>query len=359
VIAVGSTTWTQIGDALGSVTALHVAPDRSIWSGTDEGLLTTSDSNGESWRTLTSGFTEIRTILVDSEGTIYCELYGDGIIRSIDGGNRWTSIGLSNERISTIAVESTGRIHVDEHVSDIDGRDWQRANRPAAESLTVSDDDEVFALGGGLRVTRDVGQTWTEREGLGHGRITITPDGHLFTAQDNDGVYRSTDRGFTCPYVLSVDDWVRSLFSGQDGLLLVGSVPRTGTFRSTGSGDTWQNVTPELQEALRCFAETGNGTLVAGGQDGGLFRSTDGGLSWTQVGDLGDRVNAILFLDGVIVAGGFTGIRLSGDDGLSWTRSGLDHMGIRALTAHVDGFLLAGTNDHGVQRGFLRVTSTE
>ncbi|HXX63895.1 MAG TPA: T9SS type A sorting domain-containing protein, partial [Bacteroidota bacterium] len=143
--------------------------------------------------------------------------------------------------------------------------------------------------------------------------------------------------------------WVRTDFPdttvmcmvAKDGDLFAGTWGY-GVFKSTDGGNSWTAANNGLTDwhytgyvyALAVVpSTTGDGTnLFAGMEEGGIWRSTDDGDSWTWVyptGVLGDHNLSISFLGvaGSTVVGGARqqtiadGIYRSNDDGVSWTRS--------------------------------------
>jgi photosystem II stability/assembly factor-like uncharacterized protein len=124
-------------------------------------------------------------------------------------------------------------------------------------------------------------------------------DATAFCATDG-GVYRSTDRGLTWQAIntgltqLSTSSLAISpQFAGDDTLVLA---TRTGAFRSVDRGDSWQASEPGLTEAKLDFATfalgAGNTPVVfIGGKR--VHRSTDLGLTWTELHDFGTAVAAL------------------------------------------------------------------
>jgi hypothetical protein len=66
-----------------------------------------------------------------------------------------------------------------------------------------------------------------------------------------------------------------------------------GVFRSTDGGLTWSAATTQPTN-LGIYSLTASGTtLFAGTLGDGVFRSTDGGLTWAALGD-GPMTNAVV-----------------------------------------------------------------
>jgi len=182
---------------------------------------------------------------------------GDGIFKSVDGGDTWSHIGLPD-------VQQVGR-------------------------LIIHPDDPDIVFVAGL--------------------------GHPYGANEERGVYRTTDGGNTWERVLYIDHntgaiqvefdptnpsilfaamwqhqegpWENAKFSG----------PNSGLYKSTDGGDTWRLITEGLPTAEQGLARVGVGispsnpmrmyATVNAQEGGGIYRSEDGGESWEWVH--GDR----------------------------------------------------------------------
>ncbi|NIP60680.1 MAG: glycosyl hydrolase, partial [Gemmatimonadetes bacterium] len=182
------------------------------------------------------------------------------------------------------------------------------------------------STGVGLYRSTDGGESW-RFAGLPDagqiGRIEVHPDdpdrlwvaalGHPFGPNPERGVYRSTDGG---------ESWERVLFVSD----------------STGAVDLSMNPgNPRVLYAAMWRAERKPWTLISGAREGGIYKTTDGGESWTRleeglpdglVGKIGvsvspadpSRVYAV-----VEAGGGQGGVYRSDDAGRSWTRVNADN----------------------------------
>ena len=181
--------------------------------------------------------------------------------------------------------------------------------------------------GNGVYRSTDSGETWTHMglEGTHHiGRIQISPHdsdtvyvaalGHLWGANEERGIYKTTDGGKT---------WTRSLFIDQDtgfvdlamdpespGTLYAGAYQRRrrvfgfsgggpggGLYKTTDGGDTWTRLTEGLPEgdigrvgvAIYLRDPRIVYALIEHKEERGLYRSQDKGASWTKVSDENPR----------------------------------------------------------------------
>jgi photosystem II stability/assembly factor-like uncharacterized protein len=178
---------------------------------------------------------------------------GDGVYRSTDGGRTWTHLGLAD-------THHIARVRIDPRDPD---------------------------------------------------RVYVSAFGHAFGPNGERGVYRSTDGGRTwqrvlyrseragaidlCldpanPRVLYATIWEAQRYPHT----LVSGGPGSGIFKSTDGGDTWTEITrrPGLPRSVlgrmgiaASGARPGRlwAAIEAGEDEGGLYRSDDGGETWERV----------------------------------------------------------------------------
>jgi photosystem II stability/assembly factor-like uncharacterized protein len=176
--------------------------------------------------------------------------YGDGVYKSVDGGQTWTNIGLKDTRF-------IGRVIVDP----------QDANRVFVAALghTYGPNTER-----GLFRTTDGGKTWEKvlYKDEKTGAIDVAFDPH-----NAHILFASLWETYRTPY---------SLVSGGPG---------SGIYRSNDGGTTWTHLEGHgLPEgALGRIGVSVSGAdanrvyAMIEAKDGGLYRSDDGGKSWRRV----------------------------------------------------------------------------
>jgi photosystem II stability/assembly factor-like uncharacterized protein len=105
-----------------------------------------------------------------------------------------------------------------------------------------------------------------------------------------------------------------------------------GLYRSADGGATWTRVQRGNAAVLTIAFSPFNPTLVlAGTRDGGALKSTDGGVTWSPAAGLeGRQVRVFGFAHTMIVAGTDHGVYAS-DTGATWTSLGLSTSSIDAI----------------------------
>jgi hypothetical protein len=262
--------------------------------------------------------------------------YGCGMLKSADGGQTWSEIGRSvftangkRPRISRVVVDnatanSAGTIvfaatDAGLYRSADAGATWSLSGGPAGAATDIVADQSnpgVFYaangdLGGpernGIFKTTDSGLTWTrvwQPTNVGRISLAISSSAPVIiyaagegahngggNAQALQGIWASTDGGAT---------WVQKSGPSQvlcgkqcwyDIVIAVApSTPATVYFggislhKSTDSAKTFTDIGTAIHVDHHAFAfhPTNPGTIFAG-SDGGIFKSTDSGLTWTSL----------------------------------------------------------------------------
>jgi photosystem II stability/assembly factor-like uncharacterized protein len=249
-----------------------------------------------------------------------------GIWKTIDGGVHWEPI-FDSEPVSSI-----GALAIAPSNSNIV---WAGTGEPWIRSH--------ISVGQGIYRSTDAGKTWTlmglEKTGR-ISRIVIDPKnpdvvlvgalGHAYGPQQERGVFRTTDGGKTWQRVLFTDEnsgcshlemdpnnpnivfagmWPLEIHTwGRDS-----GGPGSGLFKSTDGGVTWKRFTgnglptrttgkiafaiaPSNSKRIYALIETGDGVPLNGKETdrGKLWRSDDGGENWRLVSydrNLGGRTH--------------------------------------------------------------------
>ncbi|MCB9899629.1 MAG: hypothetical protein H6825_16605 [Planctomycetes bacterium] len=369
----GGLTWTGRADLPQLAASLSVDPDDgqrlAVAFGVAGGGVLLSDDGGATFAPGNDGLDDldVNDVVFVGGGALFCATREAGVFRAAAPFSPWT-------------------LHADglEAPSDLVAQHW--VNLVPSPSFTT---DGTLLLGAyeGLFVSTDRGRSWTQRDCY-HQRIdrqlALSPDfvhdGALFAGNYGGGVFRygppdgraSEPPGWTAR-VTGMD----ALYSGGLALSPAFADDRTlfagyGTlWRSSDAGLSWTELpVPESIAIVRgiglspAFADDRT-LLVGGGGAQGVYASHDAGDSWTLVqGGLPNlSVGAIVFSpafaddDTLFVANKNRlkhGVYKSTDGGSTWKSSGLFELGVRTLALSPDfardQTLYAGTVGSGVRR---------
>jgi photosystem II stability/assembly factor-like uncharacterized protein len=256
----------------------------------------------------------------------YAGAASGGIWKTIDGGVHWNPIfdGQPVSSIGALAIAPSDPNIV-----------WAGTGEPWIRSH--------ISVGQGIYKSTDAGKTWTlmglEKTGR-ISRIVIDPKnpdivlagalGHAYGPQPERGVFRTTDGGKTWERVLFTDENSgcahlemdpndsKVLFAGMWPIEIhtwgrESGGPGSGLFKSTDGGVTWKRLTgnglptrmtgkivpaiaPGNSKRIYALIETGDGVPLNGKETdrGKLWRSEDGGEKWRLVSydrNLGGRTH--------------------------------------------------------------------
>jgi photosystem II stability/assembly factor-like uncharacterized protein len=254
-----------------------------------------------------AGRTRALAGVASEPSTFYIGAVGGGVFKTTDAGETWHSLwdAQPTGSIGAIAVAPS-----DPNVIYVG----------SGEGLARPD----LSTGDGVYKSTDAGKSWTHlglRDSQQIGQVAIDPtnpnivfiaaEGHPYGPNDERGLYKSTDGGATFKRVLFVNNRTGAsevqidpqhpniVFAGmwqrQEGPWENGSWegPDGGLFRSTDGGDTWTkltggglpdgitqvNLTISPTNSKRIYLEAATGRRV------GLYRSDDGGSTWVHAPD--------------------------------------------------------------------------
>lgn len=339
----GGFTWTSIPNAISHsiVQDLEVSLDYStIWACTYGDGLYRSTDGGASFTPVTSLPTSYpRFITTTPTGGLYvgAEFSAVDLYFSGDAGVTWESRysgpggGIHAIAVDPIDGDLYGVDNLGVLWSADDGVTWAPLGAPAGAYVDVAvRGDRIYAAGftnvvsgGRVYYSDDDGAHWTQDTGLPGQSVTgflNTPD-WLYLGVTGPGPYRRSDTG---------TGWEPSA-QGMTNLFITSIVPdplhaqvhvlveQLGIM-SSSDGVNWAPTGPGIPpyEFLYAMTPSPDGNLYASGAYGGVYRSTNGGGSWSGVSPA--LATALATNDwGHVYAGSGNRIRRSVDQGATWT----------------------------------------
>jgi photosystem II stability/assembly factor-like uncharacterized protein len=266
--------------------------------------------SGMKWRLVgpgTGGRVEAVTGIPSQPNTYYIGTVVGGVWKTTNGGLTWTPL-FNHERVASIGAIAVAP-------SD-------------PEVIYVGTGEEAprgdISFGNGIYKSTDGGKTWINvglKGSLQTGKIVVDPrnadvvyvaaEGDIYGPNAERGVFRSTDGGKTWQKVLYENDETGAIDVAMDPAnprILYAALwqvsrkpwhlndggPGSGLYKSTDGGSTWTHLTGH---GLPAGVLGRIGVAVAGGshgervyalieaKDGGLYRSEDAGGSWKLVND--------------------------------------------------------------------------
>lgn len=177
--------------------------------------------------------------------------YGNGVYKSDDGGKNWKNMGLKESR-------QIGKILIDPRNSDV---------------VYVAAEGSVWGPGGerGLYKTTDGGKSWEK----------------VLNISENTGVNHMTMDPRNPDVIYATSEQRRRHFYTK-----IGGGPESAVYKTTDAGKNWQkltNGTPSGDVGGMCIeVSPANPDIVyliaeAADDNGGFFRSTNRGASWSKM----------------------------------------------------------------------------
>lgn len=102
----GGATWRPAG--LHSIIISLALTPSALYAGTSKGGVYRSDDRGVTWRTINEGLTHFYVSALAVDPTTPTTLYaatGDGVNKSVDGGETWRAVGLRGRWVYTLAFD--------------------------------------------------------------------------------------------------------------------------------------------------------------------------------------------------------------------------------------------------------------
>ena len=265
--------WRDIGPFRGgrSTASTGITDDDQVYyMGTTGGGLWKTEDAGISWQNISDGFFNTSSVgavaVSESDNNIVLvgmgespvrgvmTSSGDGVYKSVDGGDTWTHLGLENTK----------------HISQV------RIHPSDPDIIYVSAQGSPYAgtEDRGIYRTYDGGKNWEKV---------------LYVDANSGAVDLAMD--YNNPRILYASFWDHQRLPWYVRSGGVGS----GIWKSTDGGDTWKKLNQGLPKSVMgkigVTVSRANPKLVYAiieSEEGGLYRSDDAGESWRLVND--DRV---------------------------------------------------------------------
>jgi photosystem II stability/assembly factor-like uncharacterized protein len=323
----GGASWTATGAGLqGFVQTLLVPPGRpgAVLAGTSEGLFLSPDG-GATWIRQAPGLAPPGSVpsLVASGQTVLALGFEagrrGGVFRSRDGGRSWalSSRGIVSTDVTVVEFGAPGTVWcVADSIlfrSTDDAQTWNRI-RPDPVSphlifeatVDPTDRSKVFVVysDGSFWRSRDAGATWEPGGNTGRAVVDLVVDPQTpstLYAAGAAGISKSTDRGDTWTRLSAepVVYYELHIAPSSPSTLYAAAYVEGFTWRllrTTDAGATWTRMNFESEGfsfwGFSLAVDPLVATTVYVTDNGHIYRSTDGGDTWSEIDDLGNT-NAV------------------------------------------------------------------
>ncbi len=312
------------------------------WKNSDEGGLWISHDRGRSWTESKCFHNQPVHALVQAPsdpGILYAGTLA-GVFRSADGGTTWAQISPPDSReiheIESLAVDPAnpdavyaGTWHLPWKTTD-GGKTWHNIKR----GLIV--DSDVFSI------------------------IVDPVHPHVVYLSACSGIYKSEDAGVLFHKIQGIPSEARrtrSLMQDPENREVVYAGTTEGLYKTENGGKTFRRMTGadvivndvyvDPRDGNRVLLATDRGGVLVSQNAGDTFTASNEGISERKVAALlVDRTNPNELYAGVVNDKNFGGVFRSTDSGAHWEQlgSGLEGADVFALAQTKDGAVVAGTS---------------
>lgn len=310
------------------------------------GLILRSDDAGATFTQIVCPVSaDLKGIMKFPSGVL--NLYGEwSLMESFDNGLTWSMRlrGVRDSKLSRIRFNNdstaycVGRYESSSPNSTIlrtndDARYWSTQYGSSSSSTAFWDisfaNDSVGFVGAQNSIwkTTDSGSSWgTNSLALQNRAVFCVDANNILVGNYNNGVYRSSNGGSSWNLVYTPPFSGVNRFSFLNSQVGLAGISAGRVAKTTDGGLTWTEIyDPALPVSATIDIDFVNDTLVYSlSNASALFKSTDAGLTWTSVGSINSSVQEIIvpdpnFPDSLFCLTLNGRIRKSIDGGASWT----------------------------------------
>jgi photosystem II stability/assembly factor-like uncharacterized protein len=370
--------WEHTGGPMGGVVGgLDINSFGDIYAGTypllQNGLFKSTD-NGNSWNKVDTQFSEfsVYSIYITKEDHIWVGTdFQDRIYLSTDNGETWEiksngystnecwAFGESNDDVLFAGDGQYNRLYRSTNYGD----NWTlSANLRPLAFVTDSNNTVYAGTFTGLYKTSDNGLSWVQDnllQNLPIASILIDERNNIYCGtgyyDSGDGVYYSDDGGQSWTRIGLPGMVVLSLAFDSEGNLFAGT-QTDGVYKTTDLGQSWQQYQKGLHKkaVIRLKINKQDDIFIGsegenlwGFYEGGVFRSTNGGNSFEQVGLPISLVKNFVFSgDSLILAATPSGVQKYNRIKKKWSNIGLNR--VEAISITPSNYLYAATREEGL-----------
>jgi len=324
----GGATWADVGDTTFSTLpiALAVAPSNSAvayaaaYFPLDGHMMHATTNGGAAWTDASAGLHayDANSVAVAPTNPSIVYLGGgyNGLHRSTDGATTWGTletqpsgggdfyVGVSSKDANLVYAGTNGGgfYKFSDASSTSPGVSVEPGVRTMALAVAASDDQSVYAaaypgVNGAAYVTANGGTTWANPtlDTFGYGVAIDPSNASVAYIGLSTGAYKTTDHGATWKPMTGIRSFncmaidptnTQNLYAGNETLM-----------HSTDGGTTWVGQTaglpPRTNPSAMAIDPKTPTTVYAAFETQGVWRTTNGGTTWAQLGLAGWTPKAI------------------------------------------------------------------
>lgn len=294
----------------GTVEDLSVSSNGDLYAGAypfafiySDGLYKSTDK-GATWSELknSSGRFQVLSILNAKNGDIWIGTYYGGILfHSTDKGQTWENKanGVDGGMCWALTEDTSGNIIAGTPIGiykTVDnGNNWNFLSSPNALSFALDKNGNIYAgsYSGGLFKSTNNGNSWIKNSNFPNLTVPVifidSVSNNVYCGSgyysNGNGVYRSTDNGSTWINIGLQGKSITGLVKNSAGYLIAGARDKDSSlFISSNEGLSWEKSGQGLKVEISRLRADEKGHLYACSENEGVFKSTDGGITFSLIG---------------------------------------------------------------------------
>lgn len=337
---------------------------------TNKGLYANLDT-ADKWKVINDSVRTNEFVAADSSGNIFAFKSSNNMLFSSDSGRNWNSKNLTSfHEISDFFYDNGGKIFFvasnDVSWSNDNGKTWTKQILPTVSVSSFSansygeqvyiEEDEINYKKDRFLYSSDKGETWVDKTILAPIKEIsgiIQKDSLFFLSLLNGGMCLSNDECKSFSLFSSVGGGGLISFAITDSNDYIMVVKNSGIFKKLHDGTKWNSISNGLNYDVNCLQLISNDAIIVGTRNGGIYYTSNGGLSWTKSKMDTGFANVNVFLrtsDGTIYSQiTEMGILKSTDNGYRWVNVSHFSIGKKFNSmAFNNGFIYACPDSDGV-----------
>ena len=120
-----------------------------------------------------------------------------------------------------------------------------------------------------------------------------------------------------------------------------------GLYKSKDGGNSWSKIISSFIPNITAMSKDQSGSLIISTGLGDLLKTTDEGLSWNKIKNFNSVSDFIIRGNNIYVAAGDSGLYYSNNNGIDWI-SLTDSLTANSVTLNSDSHIFLSTNDKGI-----------
>jgi hypothetical protein len=239
--------------------------------------------------------------LIIKDDIYYTSSWGGGVFKTFLYEGHWltTSAGLKGAYITSLKNDEENiyagiaqkrmDIEVGVYILKNGGNNWDRTLSKKVNCIKIIDSIVYAGCKDGIHYSNDSGNTWQvlsqQLETILYEVDDFFISGTRILAKSNNKIVLSTNNGINWKIISQKEEWgkINAVQITEKNLIIAAD---KGLYVSKDDGNTWESLTFNFKDQMFYTFSHINDTIYAGGNNGLLIYSPNGGDSWFNYGNM-------------------------------------------------------------------------